>query len=212
MKKKLTKSKVCKQCKTRFDQVRFGQVVCSVPCSYEYQKATKKAKDAKEWRIEKKERKEKLKSINDYCKELEHEINLIVRLIDKGQPCMMCSVHPMKKVNACHYHSVGSNASLRFNLFNEWAGCESCNNFKGGNIIGYDVLLIEKYGREKWEYIKFDLVRLYPYIGLSIPELKEKTVEARKIAKELKLIDMTYPYSMRWKLREKYNKRLNIYK
>jgi len=215
MKKSLTKNKKCKNkdCNKLFDQIRFGQVACSIQCAIEIDRQKRKAKEAKEWRQEKKQRKEKLKTLNDWCKDLETEINKIVRLIDKGNPCMMCSVHPMKKVNACHYHSVGSSPSLRFNLFNEWTGCESCNNHKGGNIHGYDILLIEKYGREKWEYIKFDLIRLYPYLGLTIPELKEKIKEARKIVKELKSIDLLtpYPYSLRWSMREKYNKRLKIY-
>lgn len=211
MKARLNKNKTCKQCKRKFEQKQPLQYVCSLECSIDYAKELEEKRQNKEFKTYKKEIKEKHKTISQYKKDLEKEINLIVRLIDKDKPCMMCGNPEMKRVNACHYHSVGANDTLRFNLFNIWAGCHKCNGELGGNITGYDIQLIEKYGREKWEYVKFSLTRTYSHIGLTISEIKELTLEARKIAKELKSIGLLYPCTMRWKLREKYNKRLGIY-
>ncbi len=214
MQRKLTRNKKCKskECDKRFDQVRFGQVTCDLDCAIDYAKQQREAKQKKANKEFKKKIKEKHKTISQYKKDLEKEINLIVRLIDKDHPCMMCDNPNMKRVNACHHHGVGSNDTIRFNLFNIWAGCHKCNGEMGGNINGYDEMLIKRQGRERWEYVKFDLVRTYKHLGLTIPEIKELTLEARKIAKELKSINMTYSDSMRWKLREKLNKRLGIYK
>jgi hypothetical protein len=188
------------------------QVVDSPRCAIILAGQKREEKAQKEWNIEKKQRKEKLKTLSDWKRDLEKEVNHIARLIDKGHECMMCSIDMAgKRVNACHYHSVGSNDTLRFNLFNIWAGCHSCNGEKGGNIHGYDMMLIGKYGRDQWEYIKFELTRLYPYTGLSIPEIKEKIIEARKIVKGLKIADTTYSDKHRITLRTKLNKRLGIY-
>ena len=207
----------CKCCKDKFEVKYFLQKYCMdkdecIKAFSESVKEKKQKTESKAWNKEKRQRIDKLKTLTDWKKDLEKLINAIVRLIDKGNPCMMCSGHPMKRINACHYHAVGGNDTIRFNLFNIWAGCHSCNSEKGGNIHGYDVLLIEKQGRERWEYVKFDLLRIYKYIGLSIPEIKEAIVIARKIKRELEKIDKVYSYEMRWKLRTKYNERLNIYK
>ena len=207
MKRKLNKNKTCKICKKKFEQKRFCQVVCSPLCSIKY---SKKLAD-KKWKEIKKEKKESLKTLSNWKEDLQRLINEIVRLIDKDQNCMMCG-KPIKKLFACHYHSVGGNDMLRFNLLNIWGGCFSCNGMKGGNIHGYDLQLIDKYGRMQWEVIKFDLTRKYHYIGLSIPEIKEIIPIAGQIRNELKKTDMKYSDQMRWKLREKYNQRLGIYR
>lgn len=155
--------------------------------------------------------KEVLKTSSDKKKELQEEVNRIVRLIDKGHPCMMCGNSKMKKINACHYHSVGSNDTIRFNLHNNWAGCESCNSFKGGNINGYDLCLIATFGNEYWEEIKFGLTREYKILKLSKPEIDEKIKIAREIIRELKKADRVYTNEERVELRDKYNKRLGMY-
>jgi len=175
----------------------------------EVRKEQEEIKKQKDWNKEKKQINESLKTKSEHEKELQPIINQIAREIDKDNLCLMCGKPPKKK-NGCHYHSVGSNASLRFNLFNIWLGCESCNKWKGGNINGYDVELIKYYGKEKWEYIKFDLVRLHPTIHLSIPELKALKIVCRNILKEVKKLP-PLTYEQRWKLREKLNKKIGIY-
>jgi len=200
----------CLQCKERFKPQRNTQVVCSPVCAYEYGKSDKARKDRqKDWKRRKPKLKENAMSLSEHKKKLETEINTIVRILDDFQPCMMCGTKIQKQF-ACHYHAVGANDSLRFNLFNIWGGCYSCNGNKGGNIIGYDEKLIETYGREKWEYVKFDLVREYPAIKLTVPEIKEAKQKAKKIIKELEV--RKYSVAERWAFRSLINKKLDIYK
>lgn len=208
----MAKPKKCRECGREFTPSYSNlQTCCNLTCSLEYAKKKQDKKQSKAWNIEKRERLDKLKTLTDWKKGLEQIINEIIRLIDKDQPCMMCSI-TIKKTFACHYHSVGSNDTLRFNLFNIWAGCFSCNGAKGGNLHCYDMLLIEKLGHERWEYIKFDLTRIYSHLGLTIQDIKEVLPEAKQIRSELKSSNLIYTYEQRWKLREKYNTRLGIYK
>lgn len=200
----------CKNCGETFEKSKPLQATCSIKCAIEYTKQQEEKKKQKAWRKEKKEKREKLKTKKDYEGDLQAEINLLARLIDKGCPCMMCGM-PMSRINGCHYHSVGSNNSLRFNLLNVWAGCHSCNAMKGGNIIGYDEKLIETYGREKWEYIKFTLKRESALIKLSVDEIKEVIKKCRHINRSLTKLDKVYSAQNRWIMREKYNKQLGIY-
>lgn len=212
----------CRHCKERFEKTDFRNPYCSKKeCQQAFkekviEQQTKKAlknleKIKKDKRKELKEKREKLKSKSDLERELQAPINKIARLIDKGSTCMMCD-KVMKRQNGCHYHSTGANPTLRFHLLNIWIGCHSCNSEKGGNIIGYDNRLIEVYDREKWEYIKFDLVREVQPLHLTKDELRTAKKEADKIVRELTKLDMVYPPLIRWSMREKYNKRIGIYK
>lgn len=197
----------CKVCKDKFDPKYFLQKVCLEPtCILEWSKKVKE----KEWKAEKKILKDNLKTNADHVRELQPIFNQIAREIDKDSLCLMCGTTPKKK-NGCHYHSVGANPSLRFNLFNIWLGCEKCNSWLGGNINGYDLELIKYYNRDKWEYIKFDIVRLYPSLHLSIPRLVELKVIAKDILKEVKKMPVL-THEERWNIRKELNKRIGIYK
>lgn len=173
--------------------------------------ADKRKQDEKITKKRDKDLRETLKTLPDKKKELETEINTIVRLIDKGHPCMMCGNSKMKKINACHYHSVGGNDTIRFNLHNIWAGCEPCNSFKGGNLNGYDLCLRSAFDVEYWEEVKFGLTREYKVLKLTKPEVNEKIKIAREIIKELKAKDKVYENYERIELRDKYNKKLGMY-
>ena len=124
---------------------------------------------------------------------------------------MMCANPNMKRINACHYHSVGSNGTLRFNLLNNWHGCHKCNSELGGNINGYDIQIVNTYGKQFWEFLKFDLVRKYQYIKLDKEELRELAKQAQGIIKRLEKLDKVYTIAERTELREKINEELNIY-
>jgi len=173
-----------------------------------------KAKTVKEYkdlaRFDIKRLKEKNITHGDYEGMLQTEINTIVRLIDKGHVCMSHGKHG-KKINAGHYHSIGSNNSLRFNLENIWLQCESCNGYKGSNRSGYDKGLVETYGQTYFLRINQDIVREYPLVKMSIPELKEKIVIAREIVKELKAADNIFSTDERIEYRKFYNKQIGIY-
>lgn len=194
--------KECKQCGNQFQKVQPLQFLCSYDCYNEY---TKK----KTWGERKEVLKDNTTTLSDLKKKLEKEINEIVRKIDYGCTCMMCD-NPMERNYACHYHAVGSNDTLRFNLLNIWGGCYSCNGHKGGNIIGYDMQLIQKAGKHNWEYIKFELVKEYPLIKLSRDEIKDITLLCRNLKKDVK--NERRSMIQRWQLRLKLNELIGIYK
>lgn len=104
----------------------------------------------------KKETKAKLKdgsrSASYFPNLLQKEINLISRLIDKDTGCISCGGHTTPAGG--HYHAVGGNSSLRYNLHNIHLQDFGCNNRKGANIPKYDLGLIERYGKPYWEYVK----------------------------------------------------------
>ena len=204
----------CKLCKSKFEAKIFLQKHCMendecIRAEIDYKKEQKRKADQKAWNKRKKEGLEELKTKPEHLNDLQIIINAIAREIDKRSTCMMCRC-VMKKSNGCHYHSVGSKPSLRFNLLNIWIGCESCNNYKGGNINGYDEVLIDSYGKDKWEVIKFDLPRNNARLSLSIPEIQELKPKCRAILKDLKA-GPQLTLSERWDKRLELNNKLGMY-
>ena len=121
-------------------------------------------------------------------KQLETEVNTIVRLIDAEKGCISCS-HGWdsdftRQAHAGHHISVGSNPTLRYNMFNIWKQCSICNNHKHANDREYDKGIARIYGPGMLEYVN-SLPGRFPSIHLSIDELKEKIIIARKIIKEI---------------------------
>ena len=112
-----------------------------------------KAKKVKEWNKEKKVRKEALKTLSEYKKELQVIFNKFIRLRDKGLNCISCN-KPAKKENAGHYRSVGGNPELRFEELNNNLQCEYCNTYLHGNLIDYRINLIKKIGIKKVEWLE----------------------------------------------------------
>jgi hypothetical protein len=200
------KDKKCKICGKSFVPFNSLTKVCGVECSIEY--GRKKA-----WEKEKKERIEKLKTHSEREKELEPVINEIVLLIDKGLNCISCGakVSYDNRANAGHRFAVGGNNTLRFNLHNIFSQNVCCNKWKNGNPDGYDEGLISMYGKDYYEYVKFELKRLYPQVKLTAIELMEKRAIAMKIRNELKKADKVYSPSERIELRNKINEQIGIY-
>jgi len=165
----------------------------------------------KQQKKEHRQRKEESRKKSYHEKRLQDEINWIVRLIDNGQPCIS-SGRLEGKFAGGHYFAVGSFPSLRYHFFNIHRQTFEQNSHKSGNIRGYTKNLLEVYGQEYHDFILNDLRRLYPSLHLTIPELKEKLLEARKIRKELLQKSRIYSTSERIQLRKEFNKRLNIYK
>lgn len=159
--------------------------------------------DRKEQAVKKEENRDK----TYFEKLLEKLVNSIVRFIDSEKGCVSCD-HGWEKPwtrqrHAGHRISVGSNATLRFNLFNEWVQCSICNDWKSANEREYDKGIIKHYGQEMLDYIK-QLPAEYPELHLSIDELKDAISKAREVKKEiLDGKDFT---------REEINKIIGIYK
>ena len=205
-----TKEKKCKQCGNKFSPRNSFQKTCSVECAIEFGKKEVVKETKKAWGIEKKQRLEKLKSHGDYENELQPIVNKIARLIDKDQPCISCGKIP-KKPQGGHRFSVGSNNSIRFNLHNIGIQCFKCNSELSGNPDGYDEGLVKVYGKDYFEYIKFELKLAYPIVKLTIPELITARAKAMEIVKELEKSDKVYSSPQRIELRMFLNHRIGIY-
>lgn len=206
----------CRICKEPFVKIRPLQPTCNeyeCKVAYATNVATKaiereKKKQSKLWAEEKKQIREKIKTLSDYLKDLQTEVNTIVRLIDNGCGCI-CTGSKEGKKNAGHYRSVQSHPALRFHLDNIHLQSEYSNTYLSGDIIRYQKGLRAIYGIKYLEYV--DSLTLLPPIKLSKDEVKEKIIIARQIIKELKAINGTYNTLERMNLRKEYNERLGIY-
>jgi hypothetical protein len=139
-------------------------------------------------------------------KKLEFEINSIVRLIDSENGCISCNhgweTNFTRQAHSGHRFSVGSNPTLRYNLFNIWKQCSICNNWKSGNEREYDKGIITHFHTEILTYIK-SLPAQYKELHLSFDELKQAIINARSVKKEI-LSGIDYS-------REEINKKIGIY-
>lgn len=156
------------------------------------------------------ETRESLKTLSDYSKELQKEINTIVRLIDKGFVCISTGKPLNDKFDAGHFYSVGSNPTLRFNLLNIYAQSVYANQYLSGDQINFINGIKENYGSG----LKSIVLRLksdYKIIKLSKEDLKEKIIISRSIVKHLKIENKTYNSFERIELRKKFNKMIGIY-
>lgn len=214
------KPKKCLECGEKFvpKNVSTEKVCGNYDCRVEYALKIVEKNKLSNKKIEKRKKaeeknllKEKLKTRSDYEKELQKEINTIIRLIDKGSVCHSTLKPLNDKFDAGHFKSCGSSPSIRFNLFNIYAQSVYANQYLSGDQINFMNGLSEIYGEEHKEYV-LSLKKLYPILKLSIDEYKEKIVLARQVVKHLKLENKIYPALKRIELRKEYNDFLGIYK
>lgn len=211
----------CKVCKSEFKPMFSSlQKTCIDPaCVHQWYLQNKdktdkkvKADREKQARAEKIQGRERLKTKSDYERELQSEINAIVRLIDFSHPCI--ATQTMNgKMNAGHFLSVGSHPSVRFNLLNIWIQSEHSNSHKSGDSLRYRDGLEELYGKEFTDNLYSHLKQTEP-IKLSIEDLKEKKRIARVIISAYKKLNQWQinSNSERMRLRLEFNRQLGIYK
>ena len=169
-----------KACKKKFIPGRPSQVVCSPICGVEYAKTV----SVKNWKKEKKDRKEKLKTRTDHLNELQVLFNKFIRLRDKGKPCISCNGKLGAKYDAGHYYSVGGYPELRLHEDNCHGQCVHCNQHKHGNLIAYGENLPNRIGMEA-------LAKLIELVGsslkLTLPEILELKEYYKMKIKEFKI-------------------------
>jgi hypothetical protein len=179
-------------------------VVCSYECTIEL---TKK-------RIQKKEKerltnwKEHIKTKSDWESDLQKVINAIVRKIDRNHLCISSRKRLVGKFDAGHFYSVGSNPTLRFNLFNIYGQTVYSNQHKSGDIHNYRIGLEETFGKEHIDFID-SMPSKYKLLNLTIEDIKESLTEAKKC---LKLATNGTCNSDRLEQRQKFNEMIGIYK
>lgn len=210
MQRKLTQNKKCKssECDKRFDQIRFGQTCCDLDCAIDYARQQREKKVNIRAKNKRKDNPEVYYKENK--KQLQDLLQMIARLIDKGVHCIDCDRTEAHRWDGGHYVSKGSNKSISLNLHNIFMQSGWCNNQGQTSNEAFLVGINKMYGDEYGEYVD-SLTRLFPYLGLKVPDYPKKITTALKIVRELKSLGLSYTSKQRIKLRTKYNKRLGIY-
>jgi len=135
----------CKNCKDKFEPIRFNHKFC---LKDECIKAFVEEVKTRQWKETKTRMKQDLKTLQDWLKEAQTIFNKYVRLRDQGLPCISCNLPPKKK-NAGHYYSSGGHSNIRFDEDNVHLQCEACNTFLSGNLLNYQIGIQKKIGAQK---------------------------------------------------------------
>lgn len=135
----------CKNCKEKFEPIRFNHKFC---LKDECIKAFVEEVKTNQWKTTKKRMKEDLKTLQDWLKETQTIFNKYIRLRDMGLNCISCG-QPPKKKNAGHYFSSGGHSNVRFDEDNVHLQCEHCNTFLSGNLLNYQIGIEKRIGAQK---------------------------------------------------------------
>lgn len=156
------------------------QVTCTkVSCIL----ANAKAVNAKLNRLKIQEMREKLKTRQEYLKELQTVFNAYIRERDRMYICISCDKPLRGKYDAGHYFSVGSYPNLRFDERNVHGQCVTCNQHKHGNLIEYGERLILRIGIKEYEALH---EAKNGRLSLSVDEIKELIKTYKSKLKQIK--------------------------
>ena len=168
----------CKNCKEKFEPIKFLQKYClKDECIRVFVADVKE----KTWQKTKAKAKLDLMTLSDYLKLTQQIFNKYIRLRDKNELCISCQ-KPPKKQNAGHYFSSGGHSNVRFDENNVHLQCEHCNTFLSGNLLNYQIEIEKRIGAEKLIelQVKAHLVKKW-----SIDELKELMQKYKQKIKQL---------------------------
>jgi len=132
----------CKNCKEKFEPLRFNQKYCM---NEECVRVWVETEKQKQWKAKKTRLKKELMSLQDWLKLAQMTFNKYIRHRDKGMSCISCGNEP-KKANAGHYFSQGGHSNVRFNEDNVHLQCEHCNSFLSGNLLNYRIGIEKRIG------------------------------------------------------------------
>ena len=166
---KTPKPKKCPICTTEYIPRSSLQKVChNYKCAMEFNRQVDERNAAREIRKQERlqrddlrQRRERLKGKSEWNRKAQAAVNKFIFWRDYGDPCIACG-KPLNygvrggAVDASHYRSRGAAPWLRFNVFNNNAGCVHCNRDLSGNLIPYRINLIEKFGLHRVERIEHD--------------------------------------------------------
>ena len=140
----------CKNCKEKFEPVRFNQKYClNKMCVDAWVQEAK----IKNWQKSKKKMQQELETVQDLIKATQIVFNKYIRLRDEGLKCISCGSIP-KKVNAGHFWNANNHWNVRFDEDNVHVQCERCNSFLSGNLLEYRKNLMTKIGLEKFNQLE----------------------------------------------------------
>jgi hypothetical protein len=140
----------CKNCKEKFEPIRFNQKYClNKICVQAWVQEAR----IKNWQKTKKKMKAELETIQDIVKAAQIVFNKYIRERDKNETCISCKTIP-KKSNAGHFWNANNHWNVRFDEDNVHVQCERCNSFLSGNLIEYRANLLTKIGAERFSQLE----------------------------------------------------------
>lgn len=170
----------CKNCKNKFEPVRFNQKYClEADCVRVWVESEK----TKQWKEKKSKAKQDLMTLSDYLRLAQQIFNKYIRLRDKGQVCISCQKKPLKE-NAGHFFNANNHYNLRFDERNVHLQCEHCNTYLSGNLLEYRTNLINKIGNSEFLILEAEARKTRKFTK---DELKEIMAIYKKKCKELEL-------------------------
>ena len=130
------------------------QLGCSVECAIKYSKILKENKAKADWKIEKKDLAEKLKTLSQYEAEAKKSFQHWIRLRDKDENCISCGGNEKDLWDGGHFKKAEIYSGVIFNPANCHKQCRKCNRYLNGNELLYRQGLIQRYGLEYAESIE----------------------------------------------------------
>ena len=198
------KQKTCRNCKNKFTPTySTTQVVCSPLCAAKLAKDVHSKKEL--------EFKQLKKGHSKYVGHLQDEVNRLARMIDEHYNytnCIDCGKHMGKQIHGAHYHPVGGNSSLRYNLHNIHSAKSECNKYSPDHKQGYANGILNRYGIFYRDII-LQLPLKYKHIKLMDGEHFDKLKIARKLIREFKTHVQNIDSAIQ--AREYFNQQLGIY-
>ena len=136
----------CKNCKQKFEQIRFNQKFCLDPECVKVWVA--EAKD-QNWKKTKKKMQADIETVQELMKAAQIVFNKFIRIRDKYKPCISCGSKLENKFDAGHYFSSGGHKAVTFDEDNVHGQCVACNQWKHGNLIQYQIGIEQRIGGDK---------------------------------------------------------------
>jgi hypothetical protein len=153
-------------------------------CALHHAGKVKQKAEAKQAKLERsldRQRRDSIKTRQEWAREAQVAFNRWVRLRDINQPCISCGRHHRGQYHAGHYRSTAAAPELRFEPLNVHKQCAPCNNHKSGNIVEYRIRLIEKIGLAQVEWLEGK----HEPKHYTVEELKDIKREYSRLAREL---------------------------
>lgn len=142
----------------------------------------------------------------DWSKELQVEINKIVRYIDNGLPCL--ARNQRGQMHAGHVYARGGNQTIKYNLHNIHRQCAQSNHHQNDDGKLREGV-VNEYGQRYMDFISE--LRQTPTMGYNNVEYRELTDKARAIYNELSKKERIFSKSERIEMRNRINLELGIY-
>lgn len=140
------------------------------------QNAKKEKELAQEWNRERKEIKEKLKSLSDIEKEAKVFFQHWIRLRDKDENCISCGIAQTTLWDGGHFKKAEIYSGTIFNEKNCHKQCRKCNRFLGGNELNYREGLVGRYGEDYVLEVELlaNKLRTYKFSKEELIEIRNK--------------------------------------